>query len=571
MAEAITIKDESVIEIGNTIANSFKGIQSTTKSLVPVPVASPNEVITPQDGDIITPSEKENKQNIVLDLLQGIKNGIMNLVSTFTESLSFQKQEEYEKERQERVAADDPKSPVEDTSFFTKEFKEAIGNKIKSVKEGASNIIGFFSKGILGKVGLFGILLALALNIGKFSGEIAKVAEPIVKGLKAAFNSLKDDFGPVLMNVIKGIGLVFETLTNLIQGIFDPGSGKFTTGIKQLLFDLPIRLVSIIGDAFFSLLDAVLNLFGVDSKWVGDIKIAFRTLPEAIGKAIDNTIKFFTETIPQFFNDMIDQAIENAKNNIAAIGQLFKDAFNFITEDIPNYFSGLVDKVINSIKETVQSIKDAILAPIKAVKEKVSGFFGGVKDFFTGDDDKAKADLMNQDVKGLEAAKAKQKRVFEDIHEKGDKTSSSYKNSEKARMRAYNNMVIEMDPSRGPEHKALNTMDPMLYADYDYRGDREGLDFAAGRAMSERNSMISAVNESTTPQANTPTITPQDLEKGKRLREDSGEIASTRSSQNNMQINKGGTNNVTTANNTYTNISETTSTSDTSLRQYFAA
>ena len=58
MAEAITIKDESVIEIGNTIANSFKGIQSTTKSLVPVPVASPNEVITPQDGDIITPSEK---------------------------------------------------------------------------------------------------------------------------------------------------------------------------------------------------------------------------------------------------------------------------------------------------------------------------------------------------------------------------------------------------------------------------------------------------------------------------------------------------------------------------------
>jgi len=135
-------------------------------------------------------------------------------------------------------------------------------------------------------------------------------------------------------------------------------------------------------------------------------------------------------------------------------------------------------------------------------------------------------------------------------------------------MKMYNAMVIEMDPSRGEDHKALNSTNPMLYADYDYRDDRQGLDFAASQALSERNKMRAIVADAnnTAPNSNMPNITPEELQKGKELNRDSVEVASNKSPQNNMQINKGGTNNVNTANNTYTNIMEDTNTSDKYLR-----
>ena len=73
-----------------------------------------------------------------------------------------------------------------------------------------------------------------------------------------------------------------KVLQNILKGIFEGDGSGFLSGIKTILVDLPLRLVSIIGDAFFSLVDAVLNFFGVDSQMVQDIKIAFRTFPEAV-------------------------------------------------------------------------------------------------------------------------------------------------------------------------------------------------------------------------------------------------------------------------------------------------
>ena len=35
----------------------------------------------------------------------------------------------------------------------------------------------------------------------------------------------------------------------------------------------------------------------------------------------------------------------------------------------------------------------------------------------------------------------------------------------------YNQLVIDKDPTRGEDHKVLNSTNPMLYADYDYRGE----------------------------------------------------------------------------------------------------
>ena len=572
MAE-LTLKDESVIQIGESVSKGFNDLVATGKSILINPAGQPlvskADDISPTD-DFIGPRQPESSP--VMDLLTSIRDGIMSLVDTFTESLTFQKQEESEAERAARISADDPTpKPDEGTGFFTKSFMDGMKERVDSVKKFTAGFFGIF-KGLFGKAALFGLLIAFALNLDKFSGKITEVTKPIIEGLKAAFNSLKEDFVPVIEGLITGVGLAFETIKNILQGLFNWDLNQLGTGIKQLLFDIPIKLVSIIGDAFFSLLDAALNLFGVDSQMVQDIKIAFRTLPEAIENAINNTIEFFTVTIPTFFEDLKTSVVTGFNNFVDDIKNFFSNAFDFIVNDIPNAIGNFVSDIFDKIKETINGIKDALLAPIKAVKDKVSGFFGGVKDFFTGDDDKAKAEAMSSNVMDLESAKAKQKQVFDQIHEKGNQ-SGGYKNSEKARMKMYNAMVIEMDPSRGEDHKALNSTNPMLYADYDYRDDRQGLDFAASQALSERNKMREIVTNAnnTTPNSNTPTITNEELKKGKELNQGSVEIADKNTGTTNVMTSKGGDRNINTANNTYNNIMEDTNTSDNSLRNYLSA
>ena len=574
MAE-LTLKDESVIQIGESVSKGFNDLVASGKSILVNPAGQPltrSAADIPAEDDFIGPRLPEtSEQSGVMGVLENIRDGIMSLIDTFTESLKFQKQEEKEAERAQRVSADDvpPPPSTEGTGLFTDKFKEGLKNRVNDVKKFTAGFFGIF-KGLFGKAALFGLLIAFAMNLDKFSGDLKPTFEKIINGFKAAFTSLKEDFFPIVENFIGLIGDAFNTVSNILK-IFEGDFDSFFKGLGGL-GDIGLKIVSIIGDAFFSLVDAALKFFGIESQMIQDIKIAFRTLPEAIKNAITNSILFFTETIPQFFTDMKDQAIENARTNIAAIGNLFKDAFNFIVEDIPNAIGNFVDGIINNIKETITGIKDALLAPITAVKDKVSGFFGGVKDFFTGDDDKAKAEAMSNNVMDLESAKAKQKQVFDQIHEGDNSGRLEYKKSDKARMKMYNAMVIEMDPSRGEDHKALNSTNPMLYADYDYRDDRQGLDFAASQALSERNKMRAIVADAnnTTPNSDTPTITPEELQKGKELNQGSVEIADKNTGTTNAVISKGGTNNVTTANNTYTNITEDTNTSDKYLREALA-
>lgn len=565
MAE-LTLKDESVLEIGKSVSQSFEGLAKTGKSLVVAPASGTS---AGQVNDFIGPRLPETNagESVIYQtsLLEEISQGIQDLISSFTDMLSFDKKQAAEQDIQERVS-EGQQTEIQkedgDTGFFTQDFKDMMSSRLQAVKEGTTKFFGAISGGLLGKVGLFGLLLAFALNIGKFSKQIGEVIKPIVEGFKNAFTSLKEDFFPLVEGIIETFGIAFETISNLLKGLFQGDGSLFLKGMKGLLFDLPLKLTSILGDAFFSLLDAALNFFGVDSQFVQDVKMFYRELPEKVSELIKNSISFITETIPQFFTDLKDQAIENARNNIAAIKDMFKNAFNFITEDIPNYFSGLVDSVIESIKETVQSIKDAIMAPIRNIKEKVSGVFSGVTDFFTGGDEESKATAraMTGEDK-LETLKT----MRDNLLAQGPQTDSNRSlNNFRKKLQSLNYGIIQ-EEGRGLDHQRANTMHPIRYASADTRNNADV--FVSSLETPNR----SNVDDLSVGALNTPQINSQDLARGRQLNTESAEMASAPPVQQNMQITKGGTNNVNTANNTYTTILEDTNTSDRNLRQYLNA
>ena len=562
MAE-LTLKDESVLEIGKSVSQSFEGLASTGKSLLVMPDGQPLQVKA-DDVEVLDERPQKGTAQVVFEK---IRDGVNKLVEVFTSSLNFQKQEAAKDDLKARISeGQSTEEKKEDTGFFTQEFKDKISELTASIKERTMAVFGSLGD-MLKKGGLLAVLAVFAFNINKFSGELSESLKPVLQGFKRAFKSLSEDIFPIVSNVIKMLGASFESFSNLLQGLFEGDGSKFFKGLQGVVLDLPLRIVSIVGDSFFSLVDAFLKLFGVESETIQNIKLAFRTLPEAVKKAINDSITFITETIPQYFEDLKNQAIQNVKDNIDSIKQMFKDAFNFITEDIPNYFGNLVDDIINSMKETINSIKEAIMKPIRDIKDKVSGFFGGIKDFFTGAEEKAGAGIMSAQLKDKSNAG---ERLAKDFNE-NKKEINQFQSATGMRIDPKSTLFNYQDGGKelifeDPRSKVQTYIKP---ADFKTRLAELIQLNTTKTYVPNMTPKVDEYGQQITPV--TPKVTPQDLEKGKQLNTESAALNSGQPSQNNMQVNNGGTTNNTTANNTYNTILEDTATSDRNLRQHLNA
>ena len=317
MAAELTLKEESAVEIGKTLSNSFLGLSAAGKDTANLEL------------------DEEREQT---SFLGNISDGIKKMVTLFSGVYAATKEARQDRlitEAQGTEAEKEELSSDPERSFNIKDMFKGVGEKTKTFVAGFT---GIFS-GLFGKAALFGLLLTFALNMDKFSGQIKEFVGPIFEGLKSAFNSIKEDIFPVLENSLMFIGEAFTAISNILKGLFSGDGGAFLSGIKAVLIDLPIRFVSIIGDAFFSVVDAVLKFFGVESQMVQDIKMAFRTLPEAVSKAVDSFINFFTETIPEYFNDMINSITTGFNNFVDSVKTAFSNAINFVVDGVTNIIS----------------------------------------------------------------------------------------------------------------------------------------------------------------------------------------------------------------------------------------
>ena len=535
MAAEVTLKEESALEIGKQLAFSFQGLKAAGADTA--------------NGGLEL--EEEKQQTSYLETISG---GIKKMVMFFGGIAAATKEARRDRliteaqgtEAEKEALADDPERSLGIGDMF-----KGLGEKTKSFVAPITGIFG----GLFGKAALFGLLLTFALNMDKFSGQIKEFVGPIFEGLKSAFKSLKEDIFPVIENILKFFGEAFTAVQNILKGLFEGDGSAFLSGIKAIFLDLPIRLVSIIGDAFFSLVDAVLNFFGIESQMVQDIKIAFRTLPEAIKNAVQAFVDFFTVDIPNKFNE--------------------------IKTNVKNAIGDFVNKVVDTITGVVDSVKEMFLSPFKAIKNKVASFFGFSVDTATNGDpvETAKATAIENSV--IEAPKndsdvepvAKVGKIVANTLEElinardkllieGPKNDSPLaKNTHKFFVKKLNAAIIK-EEGRGEDHMKANRMNPIEY----------GLEDATGNIDSyvqDKTGTISGSDTNGLPQSNTPVIEPNEfMNNGGQLNKDSQEFASMPPSVS-MNVIKGGDNSTISSNQTYTNIAENTTTSDVNVKKIF--
>ena len=526
MAAEVTLKEESALEIGKQLAFSFQGLKAVGADTANLEL------------------EEEKQQTSYLD---SISSGIKKMVVFFGGIAAATKEARRDRliteaqgtEAEKEALANDP-----DRSLGIGDMFKGLGEKVKGFVTPITGIFG----GLFGKAALFGLLLAFSLNLDKFGKDLAPIVKKVFNGLKAAFTSLKEDIFPILTNIFKFVGEAFTAVQNILKGLFEGDGSAFLSGIKTILVDLPIRFIGIIGDAFFSLTDAVLKFFGIESQFVQDAKMFFRQLPETISNAIKAFVDFFVVDIPNKFNELKTAAT---------------DKFTSLVTSVKNAVTGFADSVINTILDTVQKVKDFIMAPIKAIKDKVSGVFSGVKDFFSSDTDKEKANVVADRTSGsYDEYSAAFDRMFEaiqanqsDINKFQNETPLAYDmRATRASFEKGEDKFVFTHPKDSSVQMALapNEVSSQKYKDI------------------IGNMMVGGENNNTSePVYNTPVIEPNEfMNNGGQLNRDSQEFASTNNTTNFNMV-KGGDTSTIQSNQTYTNISETTTTSDVNAKKIF--
>src|SRR6056300_405984 len=372
MATELTLKDQSVIEIGKEIGDRVGEFQSAGTALVPANQMAPA-------GAVAAEVQPMNPFESMMTVLSDIRDGIYSLVDKFSEGVSLQ-----DKALDQQEMAADAEDEGDNRSFMEK-AKDKIGGLM-----GQGGFMGLLIKG-----GFIAGLLLLAKGLQKYGKQIAEAVTPIIDGLKRFFSIMFENIGPLFENAVDMLKDLFGGLIDIFKGLFSGDSATFFSGVKKLFVDFPIKLVSYLGEAFFGLLEAALGAFGIESEMVTDIKMFFRELPEKISQLFTDIGNFFTVTIPTKVKEISD-SITNFFDEwlITPFKNFFNSIGTFFTETIPNKVTEISDSISAKFTEIKDGIIDFALAPFRQIKELMKNLLVGILESVEGlpfIGDKAKA------------------------------------------------------------------------------------------------------------------------------------------------------------------------------------
>lgn len=407
----IELKNQSVIEIGKAVGDNVNTMIPQSQALVPAGGATAPAVVEAQPM---------NPFDSMMAVLEDVRDGIYTLVDKFSDSVSIQKDQIQDQAMAQDLAqvggGDEAPAPDLDDGGDDRSFMQKAKDKIGGLM-GAGGLKGMLIKGGL----IFG-LLGIAKLMQKYGKEIAEKVAPIVDGIKAFFSAFSDDIGPLFDKAVAMVKDAIGGLLEIFKGLFTGDASTFLSGVKKIFVDFPIKLVSYIGDAFFSLIENALAAFGIESQMVTDIKLFFRQLPDKISELFENIGKFFTETIPQkleeiktsitnFFNDKIVTPIKGLFTDIgnfftvtvpekftevsnkvtsfftdivSSIGGFFTDSFNFVTQTIPEKLKEITSGIAQKFVEIKDQIIDFALTPFRKIRELFDNLIIGILESIEG-------------------------------------------------------------------------------------------------------------------------------------------------------------------------------------------
>ena len=271
-------------------------------------------------------------------------------------------------------------------------FKD-MGSKIGSVFSHVGKVVAAMMKGVL--------------------SVITKISSTFVKGIKTAFNDVKEGISQSLNFIIKGVKSAWSSFKDLVELNLDDtliSVLKFEDSILTFFYETLPQLPSFLNSVFESVVTTIgmiISSINVDNLTANIEQIILSltsNLPAVVEDVLNlvsnlfaNLITIISQNAPNIFN-MVDSIFENIGNFVTEIipdiinklGQLLPTLITWlskkfveISDFIGNFFEnlannvnlgGIIDNVINSLENGVKQITESISNNFPKVMGVVTDF-----------------------------------------------------------------------------------------------------------------------------------------------------------------------------------------------------
>lgn len=198
------------------------------------------------------------------------------------------------------------------------------------------------------------------------------------------------DHGAEIVSIIAGIGTGFVAwnVATMVQGVvgaikaFKAANEGATIAQLALNAAQAANPIGIIITLIAGVVAAIVTLWHTNEGFRDAVIEIGNKIKDAVSGIVDAVVGFFTETIPNAFNAVIDFVKNNWQNLLLLIVNPFAGAFKLLYDNFEG-FRNTVDNLVNKIKQAFSNMADGIKNTVGNIKDAVVNGIKGAVDFIT--------------------------------------------------------------------------------------------------------------------------------------------------------------------------------------------
>jgi TP901 family phage tail tape measure protein len=273
-------------------------------------------------------------------------------------------------------------------------FQEPLKNAVTNV----TNVIGDLQTDLTSG-NLSETLDSIATGFGNLVEGASEVAVDVLPKVLEGLGWIAEH-GNTIMSVLGGIGAGFavfkvvSTINGVITALKGMEAGLVAAEGAQKLVNAAMASnpTMLIVTGIITLVAAIVGFIATNETARTAVINAWNTVKSTLGGIVDSIAKFFTETIPNAFNTVVDFVKGNwqdilifiANPFIGGLNLLYKhsEGFRNVVDNIASFFQQLPGKIWNAIVSAVTSVKTWGANMVAEASSAASQFVSTVVTFF---------------------------------------------------------------------------------------------------------------------------------------------------------------------------------------------
>ena len=260
-------------------------------------------------------------------------------------------------------------------------FKTPLTNAVENITEVIGKLQNDLTDGSLS-----GALDKIATGFGNLVEKASEIVAAVLPALLKGLGWIADN-GEAIVSILTGIGVGFAAfkVASLIQGVvtafkaFKLANEGATVAQWAMNAAMNANPIVFVVTLVAGLVAAIVTFIATNENARAAFVNVWEGIKTAIGSVVEGIVTFFTETIPNAFNQVIDFVKGNWQGLLLLLVNPFAGAFKLLYDNCEGFreiINNLVEKikmafngVVDFLKELPSKIWNAIISTVDAIRQ----------------------------------------------------------------------------------------------------------------------------------------------------------------------------------------------------------